>query len=94
MAKTFADSVKLPTLVTSVEHPLLRLGSRTKSELNIEGRNRYDEHRENLFKSAERKALISSLLGDGGNSSARNSQNNAFVDPERVRTIFFFNHLR
>ena len=69
MAKTFAESVKLPNLV-NVPHPSNRLlGLRTKSELNIEGRNKYDDlmfmnsHRDNEFNNADRKELISSLLG-------------------------------
>ena len=68
MAKTYADSVKLPTLVVSVPHPSTRLLI-TKNGLNVEGRNRSATFNKDDFKgltsikSLDRKAYITSLIG-------------------------------
>ena len=65
MAKTYADSVKLPTLV-NVPHPSTKFLPR--NGLNIEGVN--NQSRSNfLTKSLDRKNFIVSILGTMHKSS-------------------------
>jgi hypothetical protein len=69
MAKTYAESVKLPNLVVNVPHPSTKYLV-TKNGLNIEGRNKSDTFNKDDFKSAslvknfDRKAFITSLIGN------------------------------
>lgn len=56
MAKTYADSVKLPNLV-AVQHPSARLSH--KSTLNIEGHS----NKTISAKSLDRRNYITSLIG-------------------------------
>jgi hypothetical protein len=63
MAKTYAESVKLPNLV-SVPHPASRMGQfgKTSASLNVEGRASKSD-KDLLFKSADRRLIITDLLG-------------------------------
>lgn len=56
-SKSYADSVKLPTLV-AVQHPSARLSP--KSTLNIEG---HSNNKQLSAKTLERKNFITSLIG-------------------------------
>ena len=68
MAKTYAESVKLPNLVVNVPHPSTRFLV-TKNGLNVEGRNssatfnKDDFKGLNSIKTFDRKAYITSLIG-------------------------------
>ncbi|CAF0707700.1 unnamed protein product [Brachionus calyciflorus] len=68
MAKTYADSVKLPNLV-AVAHPLNKYSP--KCSLNIEGKNSLMENSFSSFasKSYDRKILISGLLDNDESKS-------------------------
>ena len=62
MAKAYADSVKLPNLV-SVTHPLTKFTP--KCSLNVEGKNSLMENSYSSFssKNFDRKSYIASILG-------------------------------
>ena len=68
MAKTYAESVKLPNLVVNVPHPSKRF-MLTKNGLNVEGRNNSaalngsEFGRAASLKNQERKAFITGLMG-------------------------------
>jgi hypothetical protein len=68
MAKTYAESVKLPNLVVNVPHPSTKYLI-TKNGLNVEGRNKSEQFNKEDFKNAssaksfDRKAFITSLIG-------------------------------
>ena len=79
MAKTYADSVKLPNLV-GVPHPASRLENFSKRMLNVEGHNKYENEHDLSIRNSDRRAFIAELLG-------KNSNNNYYV---KSFIIFFF----
>ena len=84
MAKTYAESVKLPNLVVNVPHPSKKY-MLTKNGLNIEGRNnsaafnKDDFNSTNSNKNQDRKAYIASLIG-GKNRNRNFSILNKAID--------------
>jgi hypothetical protein len=66
MAKTYAESVKLPNLV-SVPHPASRMGhfgvKNATATLNVEGRGNTAEFVLKSSERADRRIIISDLLG-------------------------------